>query len=351
MPRPSLPRFGRAGALSLVAIMPECDPEQYVLVQTTDSARRILDGLGFPSAPLSAAGSWSNVVWLAPKHIVRISSGRFSHSFAHEIATLQLLPATIPHAEVCAYGRVGQHEWMVQKRIAGQTLFEVWPELSLTTQRAAIVQLGAILRTLHAVRLPTGFANPWASAALSPGGQPQNAYHPPPAQYPILINAALRIPGVDHAIIHAAGNFIETRLPAFQGDTIVLVHNDIHFANIMWSDGAITALLDFEGAKPAPADQELDTLLRFAREPWHYGGRYQSRELTAGMVRDIPGYLQAAYPSLFLHPHHKKRLVVYEALWQLVQILNFASTDGVEIPLERLTTLLQQGERWMAYCA
>ncbi len=329
--------------------MPEQAREQHIPVQTSDFARQVLTELGVPSAPLTPAGGWSNAVWRTPTHVVRISSGRFVRSFAHEIATLQLLPTTVPHAKVCAYGQVGPREWMIQERVPGETLFDAWPTLTPTSQRAAITQLGAILRALHDVPLPIGFANPWATAALLPGGQPQNAYHPPPTQYALLIEAVLRIPDGDPAMIHAAGAFIEARLPAFRGDTLVLVHDDMHFSNIIWADGAITALLDFEGAKVAPADQELDTFLRFAREPEDYRGPHQSQRLTTEAVRDVPQYLRAAYPVLFLHPRHNERLAVYEALWQLVQLLNFAATDGVRVHYARLTTLLREGERWRAY--
>lgn len=329
--------------------MAEGGQEQQFLAHTADFARQRLAELGVPATPLKGVGGWSNAVWLAPEHVVRVSSGRFIGSFAHEIATLQLLPATVPHAKVCAYGQVGPREWMIQERVPGETLFDAWPTLTPMSQRAAITQLGAILRALHDVPLPAGFANLWATAALLPGGQPQNAYHPPPTQYAVLIEAVLRIPDGDPAMIHTAGAFIEARLPAFRGDTLVLVHDDIHFSNIIWADGAITALLDFEGAKVAPADQELDTFLRFAREPEDYRGPHQSQRLTTEAVRDMPQYLLAAYPALFLHPRHNERLAVYEALWQLVQLLNFAATDGMHVPYARLTTLLQQGERWRAY--
>lgn len=314
-----------------------------------DFARQRLTELGVPATPLKSVGGWSNAVWLAPEYVVRISSGRFIGSFAHEIASLQLLPATVPHATVCAYGQVGRREWMIQKRVPGQTLYTTWPTLSAEERQAAITQLGAILRALHAICLPEGFVNSWMTAALAPGGQPENAYHPPPTCYAPLIEAALRVPAIDQKLIRATGEFIAARLPAFQGDTPVLVHDDIHFMNIMWADGTITALLDFEGAKPAPADQELDTLLRCVRDLEYYGGSPESQRLTAAMVGEVPHDLQAAYPALFRHPRLQERLAVYEALWQLVQILNFAPADGATAPLARLANLLRQGDRWVAY--
>ena len=329
--------------------MPDADLGQTLPVDTADFARQRLAELGVPATPLKAVGGWSNAVWLAPEHVARISSGRFDGSFAHEIASLRLLPAAVPHAEVCAYGRVGRREWMIQRRVPGQTLYAAWPTLAAAERRAAIAQLGTILRALHAIPLPADFTNRWLTAALAPGGRPENAYHPPPARYAPLIEAALQVPAIDRATIRAAAEFIAARLPAFQDDTPVLVHDDVHFMNIMWADGAITALLDFEGAKPAPADQELDTLLRCVREPAFYGGPHERQRRTTALMREVPHDLQAAYPALFAHPRQQERLAVYEALWQLVQILNFAKVDGGADALAQLATLLHQGEGWRAY--
>src|SRR2546423_4298397 len=50
----------------------------------------VLESLGWPARPLRAASGWSNHVWLAPAHVVRISSGRFrdpycGHAQAHTV--------------------------------------------------------------------------------------------------------------------------------------------------------------------------------------------------------------------------------------------------------------------------
>ncbi len=308
-------------------------------------AQTLLASLGLPASPLEATDSWSNRVWLGPTHVVRLSSGRFRDAFAYEQSILQLLPPTVPHAQPIAYGRSGQQEWLVLRRVPGHSLASIWSHLSEAQRRAAITALGHALRALHAVPIPAGLENPWLTDALAPGGRPRDAYHAPPARYEVLLAAAAQVPGVDHGLLTAVGAFIEERLDAFIGDRHVLVHCDLHFDNVLWDNDHLTALLDFEGARPAPPDQELDTLLRCVREPENFAGPVGQLGPARAELAAVPDWLAAAYPDLFTHPRLPERLAVYEALWRLVQLLHFPPGTGPPDPYSHLTALLEAGSR------
>jgi thiamine kinase-like enzyme len=50
-----------------------------------------------------------------------------------------------------------------------------------------------------------------------------------------------------------------------------LCHGDLWFGNILVdNDGGLTGILDFDRMALAPADYELDMLLRFWRYPWNF---------------------------------------------------------------------------------
>lgn len=309
-------------------------------------AHELLRSLGLPDAPLAAADGWSNRVFLGPAHVVRLGSGRFRAAFAYEAAVLRLLPPAVPSAPVRGYGQVGDREWLIQDRRPGLPLGRVWPDLSLAQRRAAIEQLGAMLRALHDTPLPAGFANPWLTDALMPGGRPRNAYHAPPERAGVLLAAVGALPDADRALVAEIDAFIAERLAAFAGDAPVLVHADVHFANVLWESGHLTALLDFEGARPAAADLELDTLLRYCREPMLFHGPGEQASLRVSNLADVPDWLTSAYPELFGHPHLSERLAVYEALWHLVQTLNFPPEAQPPDPWGHLRALLRAGDRW-----
>jgi hygromycin-B 7''-O-kinase len=314
------------------------DPDEF--------ARHLLHSLALPATPLLRSHGWSNQVWLAPDHVVRLSSGRFRDAFAHETQVLRLLSPAVPHARVIAYGRAGQREWLIQARVPGQPLAAVWSDLSNEQRRQTVSQLSMILCALHHSPLPPDFHLPWLDDALAPGGHPENAYHAPPDYYRQLLAAAKRIPGVDPALLNAVDTFIAERLPAFVDDQAVLVHSDLHFANLLWHDGLITAVLDFEGARPAAPDQELDMLLRFVREPQVVRGPGEQSGPAHQELWTVPDWLAEAYPALFAHPRLTDRLAVYDALWQLVQLHHFPPESGPPDPYGHLKALLTGVRPW-----
>jgi len=309
-------------------------------------AAPLLASLGLPSFPLHVADGASNRVWLAPAHVVRLSSGRFRDSLAHEARVLGLLPPDVPHARVVEHRRVGRREWLVLERVPGVTLSAAWPALGRREREVAARQLAEALRDLHRVDVPAGLRNPWLEDALSPDGPRRDAYHAPPEQYRDLVDVAEAVPGVDRGALREVGAFIAARLDAFGPEPTVLAHTDAHFNNILWHDERISALLDFEGARLAPPDLELDTLLRFAREPELFDWPTAPVRMTH---RDLAGFadcLADAYPALFAHPRLEKRLAVYEALWQLVQLLHFPPGSGHPDPWTHLLALLELGDHW-----
>jgi aminoglycoside phosphotransferase (APT) family kinase protein len=327
------------------------DHETLLQADPVAFARLVLVSLGLPASPLRVAGSWSNHVWLAPQHVVRISSGRFRDAFLHERKVLGLLPDTIPHAEVVAHGRVGLREWMVLRRIRGRPLIQVWSTLSQTRRRAAARQMGSILQAFHAIRPPEGFHNPSVVDALSPTGNRRDLYHAPPEHYQLLVDAAIEVQGVDRAFLDDVASFIAERLITFKNDRSVLVHLDFHLANMVWEGDRIMALLDFEGTRLGPADMELDTLLRSTREPQPYLGRNPRQDLTADAFAAIPRWMASTYPALFDHPNLRERLEVYDALWQLVTLLHFPPGPGRMDPWGALHSLLAHDNHWARFQA
>lgn len=305
-------------------------------------ARELLVMHGLPAEPLEASGGWSNRVWLAPVHVVRLSQGRFRDAFAHEARVLRLLPPAVPHARVVAHGAVGCREWLILERVPGRPLGDAWGEMDGGLRSVAITQLGELLRELHSVPIPAGFGNPWLDDAFGPGGDLRDAYHAPPQIYRRLIDAAGRVPGVELAVLGEVEAFIRSRLDAFGDDPTALVHCDVHFANLLWHGDRISALLDFEGSRPTTPDFELDTLLRFCREPELYPmvpGEPSS--LTARDLAPVPEWVMRAYPELFAHPRLPERLAVNDALWQLTQLLHFPPGSGPPDPWGHLRRLVE----------
>lgn len=68
-------------------------------------------------------------------------------------------------------------------------------------------------------------------------------------------------------------------------------------------------------ARPAAADLELFTLLRFCRQPASYPSHGKAGRSAADEFVVVPSWLSAAYPALFSHSRLSSRLAVYDTLW------------------------------------
>jgi aminoglycoside phosphotransferase (APT) family kinase protein len=276
-------------------------------------AGQLLRGAGLPAEGLVAGRGVANAVWLTTEHVVRLSSGRFRDAFAHEAGVLRRLPPDIPRPMGIANGRRdGAGEFLILGRLPGTSLAEAWPSLTTASRRRIVHELAGITRRLHALEPAPWMDNPWVTDALA--GTWADAYHPPPSLSPELVASARQSRPDAADVLDRISAFIAARMDAFEGDRDVPVHSDLHFGNVVVDGGRISGLVDFEGFRLAPADTELDMLLRSIR--WALA----SPEIGSVDHALVPRWFQKVYPGLFAHPRLIERLEVYEALWHLVQL-------------------------------
>lgn len=288
---------------------PDPGPEE---ARSRREARDLLQRAGLPARELEAGNGVANDVWLTSSHVVRINRGRFRDAFRFEARALGRLPAEIPHPVVVAHGPRDGGEFLILERLPGTTVDVAWPALSTGDRRALVHELAGIMRRLHAMTPAAWITNPWVAYAMA--GRYADAYHAPPALIGELIASARRARPDAAAVLERTRAFVAGRIEAFAGDRDVPVHTDLHFGNVLVDDGRISGLVDFEGLRLAPADVELDMVLRSVR--WAVADP-ATRTLDYEM---LPRWLAEAYPDVFAHPRLIERLEVYEALWYVVQL-------------------------------
>ncbi len=299
-------------------------------------ARRALREHGLAGDPLAPAPGWSNELWFAPGHVVKVSSGRFRDALAHEARTLALLERAITCPAPIATGRVGRREWLLVTRLEGESLTARWATFDPGRRREAIAALAREVQAIHATPVPAGYGNPWLADAVAPGGDIGDAYHPPPHCVG-RFTAALRARGEDAALLEAADRFVRRHLPSFERAARVLLHGDVHFGNLLWREDGL-GWLDFETAQVATPELELESILRFCRRPQAFPGAApgpDARSLTS--VRD---WLAEDYPALFGDPELDAKLEVHAVLRELLALLH-GGDGGRAGPRMRLRALLQ----------
>ncbi len=274
---------------------------------------RILNAAGLPtSGRYASEGGWVSRAWVGDEHVVRVAplDAGGASAYEHEAKVVGMLAGTaVPHAAHIAHGVGPDGAWYISSRLPGRTLHDAWPSASLSERRSIIESLGQVLEALHAVTPPTDLMPPWLAAALS--GGPWPAYHPPViAALPDLAASA----DLERSLSRAVQEWVAARMQLFADDPLVLVHGDLHGSNIMVDEGRVAGLIDFAEAIAAPADAELDTILRWCARPAEFPPRPGARGLTASSLASVPDWLQEAYPALFARSRLRVRLDAYD-LW------------------------------------
>jgi hypothetical protein len=246
--------------------------------------------------------SESNDVWSIGGFVLRVCWRGDPGRLERELLVAAHLPQGVPYPPVVGGGRDEALSWMVTRRLPGSALSGLWDTLSPGERRAAIGRHAQILQTLHGWQPPPAVSeairrrppvDPADPATIV--GADVNPLPLPRAR--LLVEAARRLPFVDPGVLDAiADRFRELRASdPFLTDDPVVVHGDASTANLLWHQGSIVALLDFEWVRWGPRDLELAPFVGFI------GGR-----------STVLAWLEEDYPRLFAAPDLVQRLWLYQ---------------------------------------
>lgn len=304
---------------------------------------RTLTAAGLPATGrfVPKAG-WVSRVWVGDEYVVRLNTdGRFRDAYRHEATVINLLTGSdVPHARILAHGDGPDGPWYVSERLPGRTLHEAWPTADSATRQAMIESLGSALRALHRVRVPADLLPPWLAGALD-GTKPWAAFHPPVVGAALQqVEAARRVPGDDSRLLDDVADWVQERLALFAADEPVLVHGDLHGANLMVDQGCVTGLIDFAEALAQPADVELDTILRWCAKARELPPTPDAQGLDVATLTEVPGWLHGAYPELFEREHLRERLDFFDMYGELTLYAHHPCAADREAAHDRIVRLL-----------
>lgn len=202
-------------------------------------------------------GTW---VFIGTSTVIKIDPEvgrpeRFSHELA--ISGMAIPGVAIPH--VLETGTLEGRAWVILNRIEGSIAYNVWPGLGAAAQLKLTTQLADALAHLQQFRPDISM--------LHAGTEDW------PRQVRLAFNRALRavdsiVPG--RVLTQSQGAFAQWA-EALDERSRVLCHGDLWFGNVLVDDeGGLSGIVDFDRIAMAPADYELDMLLRFWRYPWNF---------------------------------------------------------------------------------
>ena len=283
-------------------------------------ARIALDSAGLNrDQPLEPASSVTNEVWIGRDVVVRVNSLP-NNRLRREAALASVLPPQVDYPPIVAYGGELGADYLVLGRRPGHPLSRWWPGMHQNQRREAIRQLSEKLSIIHhtvAPPMPPLYKVPQLLMAAPTGAE---AVTP-------LLEAMEKVRGlshIDYRVIDDARDLVQkTAVYLNPFDSPTLVHGDLTFENVLWDGEQITAMLDFEWARPGPPDLDLDILLRFCAYPQlHVAADYEDRTHPCDYA-DVPWWIAEDYPGLFDAPYVFERVRLYGIAWDIKEILEF----------------------------
>lgn len=287
-----------------------------------------LQSIGASSEGLVRADSVTNEVWLTYDLVVRLN--RDASMRLHREAVLsQVLPDEVGYPQVIQHGGEVGSDWLVAQRLPGVPLSRAWPTLTPMARRDAVHQIADRLKAVHRTPCPRLDGLHDVPQLLDPAPSGNQAVQR-------LLNAIARasqLPAVDPSFMADLTRQVSDLAPALDPfDATTIVHGDLTFENILWDGAEVTALLDFEYARPGPPDLDLDVFLRFCALPHLHVAPDYEHLTKADDYAEVPWWLAEEYPELFSHPRQLDRVRLYSIAWDVKELLAFPPSE----PLNRL---------------
>lgn len=293
-------------------------------------ARRALEGAGLDiTMRLERASSVTNEVWIADDYVIRVNRHP-NQRLRREAALAPHLPAELGYPSIVAYGGEMGADYLIAERVPGLVLARCWPSMSTEDRRRATRDLARMLRTVHQAPVPGDLPAIDAPQLLGSHGA-----HPVDR----LLDELDRFRGnpyIDEEVVDEAAAIVRQTahvLGDFESEH--LVHGDLTFENVLWDGERITAVLDFEWARGAPCDVDLDVFLRFCAFPdLHVADDY--RDLTrAEDYAEVPWWVAEDYPELFEFDHQFERVRLYAIAFEVRELLMYPPTEQAPVLDER----------------
>jgi hypothetical protein len=287
--------------------------------------------------------SWSNDTWVNEELVLRVCWRGDRERLLREHELLITLPISVPHASAVAFGRIADLTWMLLRRIQGERLDLVWPSLSIDARRDAVLSLGNVLSNLHDWVPPPNIRKMLLHSTLTvPASRDAvvgSTIVPLPLErVALLLDCLESFPGMSEELLRRVRMRIDSLGSVFSASELedgLVIHGDAHFANALWFEGCLVALLDFEWARIGPSDLELEAA---CREDPIIEDAAESGPIPASEVPMLV-WLRAGYPELFIRENLTERLWLYELCHQVRQLSGTGIVSLDQLQLKRLNIL------------
>lgn len=273
--------------------------------------KTILDKNGIdPSLPLIqfAAGQINTVYRVGTEFVLKIEKSLDVVAHQPELMRLAFKAgAKVP--EVVDSGEIESGSYLLTRYLDGRTVAPDWFAFTKTQQESLMEQLAEQLQIIHGISF-SKYAIP----------RPKEYESWKKALHIYTDLDSINLNGLDQKTrenVDLIKHFYSEHEGLLDRSTPpVLVHNDLHFENILHIDGKLTGLIDFDFARQAPKEYELWHLIDFLQEPRYYLDGPNEAVWDGFDLTDELAWLRKYYPDLFTHQNlpDLQRLYLIESI-------------------------------------
>lgn len=213
-------------------------------------------GIDFSTA--KRAGGWTNATWLAGGLALRLAVNQGTDKIRKEAKLGSLFPQEVGYPRVVETGVIDGYDWCLSQAIPGKSLEEAWKELDWSERITALRQLWNKVQAVHAVDIEQA-SDLVRKKAWYNSTDPDMAHE-------CLVKLTLEgfFTKEQSKTLNNALTLFWKVLPS---SPIVVNHGDLTKDNIIWHEGQVIALLDFEYAVAAPVELDLNSFIKMTFSP------------------------------------------------------------------------------------
>jgi aminoglycoside phosphotransferase (APT) family kinase protein len=273
----------------------------------------IFDRHGVEADTVRRAGGWTNAVWLSQGLALRLSTGKGNLSLLREARLARLLPPGVGYPRIVETGTSDGFCWSLVERLPGESLGNAWGGLGAGERVTALQGLWERAQAVHSV---PGFK----AAGIAARESWFNSTDPERAEAGLawLEEDKILTTRESRVLRGSLARYWRVRPAARCG----LCHGDLTMDNVIWHDGQVIGLLDFEFAVMAPVQLDLNHLVKCAFGPWE--GEQALRRAVKEMAR-----------PLLVREQDRDLLVGYAILLELWLLMDWLEHPEGEGPLEQ----------------
>lgn len=221
-------------------------------------AQQIFHQYGADFTTAKRAGGWTNATWLCGGMALRLSTTQGNDKIRREVALAAMLPEEVGYPHNIATGIADGYEWSLSTELPGTSLEEAWPCLDWSHRCSAVRQAIEKVKAVHSI--DAGMVK--HLARTSAWYNSTDAVEAT-ASTERLVRQGHLTEAQGSELLRALGRFWNVLPKA----AAVLNHGDITAGNMMWQDGRLVSLMDFEYAVMAPAELDWNSVSKFAFGP------------------------------------------------------------------------------------